>query len=61
MEDSVKDLIIEKIKKHYSENGNYDFEKIKILLEKESKIFTDDEVLRKRIEPIKNENFEFYK
>jgi hypothetical protein len=61
MKDSIKDLINEKIKNYYIENGNYDFEKIKEHFEKENKIFMEDEVLRKRIDQSKNENFEFFK
>ena len=61
MEDSIKDLINEKIKNYYTENGNYDFERIKKLFAKENKIFIEDEVLKKRIDQAKNENLGFFK
>jgi hypothetical protein len=57
MKNGEKDLITDRIKKYYSENGNFDFEGIKESFLEEDKIFMEDLVLKKRIAQIENENF----
>jgi hypothetical protein len=57
MEYKEQDFIENKIKSHYTKNGNYDLEEIKKYFGEDNKIFIEDEVLKKRIEKVKNGNF----
>jgi regulator of replication initiation timing len=51
-----KDIISKIIESHYNLFNDYGFEEIKKHLEENSNIYLEDEVLRRRIEKIKNEN-----
>lgn len=51
-----EDLINKVIESHYNLFKNYDLKKIKEYFGKDNKIHLDDEVIRRRIEKIKNES-----
>lgn len=51
-----EDIISKKIKSHYDLFNNYDFDTIKSYFAGKDNIHLEDEVLRRRIERIKNEN-----
>jgi hypothetical protein len=50
-----EDLVNRIIKNHYSKNKNFNLEEIKKYFSEKNNVFLDDEVLKKRIENIKNE------
>jgi hypothetical protein len=61
MKELREDYISRRIKDHYLQFGNYDFESIKKYFSEDGKIFLDDEVIKKRIEKIEKENERFPK
>jgi hypothetical protein len=61
MKELREDYISRRIKDHYLQFGNYDFESIKKYFSEDGKVFLDDEVIKKRTEKIENENERFPK
>jgi len=61
MKELREDYIYRRIKDHYLQFGNYNFESIKKYFSEDGKIFLDDEVIKKRIEKIEKENERFHK
>jgi hypothetical protein len=61
MKELREDYIYKKIKDHYLQFGNYNFESIKKYFSKDDKVFLDDEVIKKRTEKIEKENEGFPK
>ena len=61
MKELREDYISRMIKDHYLKFGNYNFESIKKYFSKDSIVFLDDEVIKKRTEKIEKENEGFPK
>jgi hypothetical protein len=61
MKELREDYISRRIKDHYLQFGNYDFESIKKYFSEDGKVFLDDEVIKKRTEKIEKENERFPK
>ena len=61
MKELREDYIYRRIKDHYLQFGNYNFESIKKYFSEDGKVFLDDETIKKRTEKIEKENERFHK